>query len=113
MKRASIVPPLAHGTAIEKAAVDGCGTTVASAPGSVVVTPVPPRSGTPAPSSVGVEPAVGLVVVVVGMFARWSLVGGRIDLPSPVSQAANVTRALAATATRRVDGRRNTPGEAR
>ena len=53
-------------------------------------------------------------VVVVGWAARCSLVGGRIVLPSPVSQAAaTVTRADAATANRSGDDRRSTPGQAK
>ena len=45
-------------------------------------------------------------VVVVGWFARWSLVGGRIVLPSPVSQAAaDRDQGDRATAARTVDDR--------
>ena len=71
----------------------------------------------PPSTPVGTPGTPGIVVVdvvVVGWAARCSLVGGRISLPSPVSQAAaTVTRADAATAARNGDDRRSTPGQAR
>jgi hypothetical protein len=93
--------------------VNGAGATAPvdalAAPGTDVVVIAPP-SGTP-----GIElDVVVLVDVVVVSAARWSLVGGRIVLPSSVSHAATpTTRPVASRVSRAVGGRRSTPGERR